>query len=131
MDHANRARVRCCVVFVIVFFLPRLALAHHGGAEYELNRTVEFKAKLTRVSLINPHSWLYFDVMEKDGKVSHHRCEMRSVHVLRRPVGRQTCFRLASRSPLRLRPIGLIPIRAISKRSCRRTAPVWTGIFNM
>jgi hypothetical protein len=40
---------------------------------------------------------LYFDVTEKDGKVSHHRCEMRSVHVLRRsgwtkdlfPIGQQ------------------------------------------
>ena len=71
--------------------------AHHGGAEYDLGKTVEFKGKLTRVELINPHSWIYFDVTEKDGKVSHHRCEMRSVHVLRRsgwtkelfPVGQQ------------------------------------------
>jgi hypothetical protein len=77
--------------------LPGLALAHHGGAEYDLGKTVEFKAKLTRVEMINPHSWLYFDVTEQDGKVTHHRCEMRSVHVLRRsgwtketfPVGQQ------------------------------------------
>ena len=80
-----------------LLMLPAVALAHHGGAEYDLGRAVEFKGKLTRVDLINPHSWLYFDVTEKDGKVSHHRCEMRSVHVLRRsgwtkdlfPVGQQ------------------------------------------
>src|SRR5277367_5469316 len=74
-----------------------LALAHHGGSEYDMKQTVEFHAKLTRVEMINPHSWIYFDVSEKDGKVSHHRCEMRSVHVLRRsgwtkenfPVGQQ------------------------------------------
>ena len=85
------------IVFCAAFLLPQLALAHHGGSEYDLRATVEFKAKLTRVDLINPHSWLYFDVAEKDGKVSHHRCEMRSVHVLRRsgwtkelfPVGQQ------------------------------------------
>ncbi len=85
------------ILFGILFVLPQLALAHHGGAEYALNQTVEFKAKLTRVALINPHSWLYFDVADKDGRVSHHRCEMRSVHVLRRsgwtpdlfPVGQQ------------------------------------------
>jgi hypothetical protein len=78
-------------------FLSPFAFAHHGGAEYDLGKSVEFKGKLTRVDLINPHSWLYFDVTEKDGKVSHHRCEMRSVHVLRRsgwtkdlfPVGQQ------------------------------------------
>ena len=85
------------VVFFLVFVIPSLALAHHGGAEYDLGKTVEFKGKLTRVEMINPHSWIYFDVTEKDGKVSHHRCEMRSVHVLRRsgwtkenfPVGQQ------------------------------------------
>jgi hypothetical protein len=80
-----------------VLWLAPYAFAHHGGAEYDLSRTVEYKAKLTRVELINPHAWIYFDVTEKDGKTSHHRCEMRSVHVLRRsgwskemfPVGQQ------------------------------------------
>src|SRR5881396_290367 len=85
------------IVFLIALTFPQLALAHHGGAEYALNKTVEFKAKLTRVDLINPHSWLYFDTTGANGAVSHHRCEMRSVHVLRRsgwtkelfPVGQQ------------------------------------------
>jgi len=81
----------------MVFVLPHLAIAHHGAAEYDLTKTVEFKGKLTKVDLINPHAWLYFDVPETDGKVSHHRCEMRSLNVLRRsgwtkelfPVGQQ------------------------------------------
>jgi hypothetical protein len=85
------------LVAVLLILLPRLALAHHGGSEYDQSKTVVFKGKLTRVELINPHSWIYFDVAEKDGTVSHHRCEMRSVHVLRRsgwtkenfPVGQQ------------------------------------------
>jgi hypothetical protein len=70
--------------FSLAVWLPALALAHHGGAEYDLRTTVEFKGKLTGVDMINPHAWLYFDVTGADGKVSHHRCEMRSVHVLRR-----------------------------------------------
>ena len=89
--------MRLSTVFFLVSLLPQLALAHHGGAEYDLKTTVEYKGKLTRVDMINPHSWIYFDVPEKDGTVSHHRCEMRSVHVLRRsgwtkenfPVGQQ------------------------------------------
>lgn len=68
----------------LALWLPALALAHHGGAEYDLRTTVEFKGKLTGVDMINPHAWLYFDVIGADGKPSHHRCEMRSVHVLRR-----------------------------------------------
>jgi hypothetical protein len=85
------------IAFLLLSLLPQIALAHHGGAEYDLSKTVEFKGKLTHVDLINPHAWIYFDVTEQDGKVSHHRCEMRSVHVLRRsgwtkelfPVGQQ------------------------------------------
>jgi hypothetical protein len=72
------------LALMFILAASKVAFAHHGGAEYDLGKTVEFKAKLTRVDLINPHSWLYFDVTEADGKVSHHRCEMRSVHVLRR-----------------------------------------------
>jgi Family of unknown function (DUF6152) len=89
--------MRLTVAFLLAFVATQLALAHHGGSEYDQSKTVEFKGKLTRVELINPHSWIYFDVKEKDGQVSHHRCEMRSVHVLRRsgwtkenfPVGQE------------------------------------------
>jgi hypothetical protein len=85
------------IAFLLALLVPELARAHHGGSEYDMSKTVEFKGKLTRVEMINPHSWIYFDVPEKDGTVSHHRCEMRSVHVLRRsgwtkenfPVGQQ------------------------------------------
>jgi hypothetical protein len=59
-------------------------LAHHGGGTFDLTRSVTYNGVLTKVELVNPHSWLYFDVKEASGKVSHHRCEMRSVHVLRR-----------------------------------------------
>jgi Family of unknown function (DUF6152) len=82
------------IVVLMASIVP--ALAHHGGGTFDLTRSVTYMGKLTRVELVNPHSWLYFDVTDGDGHVSHHRCEMRSVHVLRRsgwttelfPVGR-------------------------------------------
>ena len=61
------------------------AAAHHGPGTFDLRASVSYPiATLTGVDMINPHSWLYFDVTEPDGKVSKHRCEMRSVHTLRR-----------------------------------------------
>ena len=80
-----------------ILALPGLVFAHHGGAEYYLQKTVVYHGKLTSVDMINPHSWIYFDVAGQDGKTEHHRCEMRSVHVLRRsgwtkerfPIGQQ------------------------------------------
>jgi len=55
------------ITVLAILLSPQLVFAHHGGAEYELSKTVEFKGKLTRVDLINPHSWLYINVKNKDG----------------------------------------------------------------
>src|SRR5262245_43127681 len=124
-----RTNVLRTAAFIVAFIVPTIALAHHGGSEYALNQTVEFKAKLTRVDLINPHSWLYFDVTEKDGKVSHHRCEMRSVHVLRRsgwtsdlfPVGQQITIEA---SPNRTRSQLVLPANDPSG-GWNAYGPVW------
>ncbi len=61
------------------------AAAHHGPGTFDLRSNVSYPvATLTGVDMINPHSWLYFEVKQADGSVSKHRCEMRSVHTLRR-----------------------------------------------
>jgi len=60
------------------------AFAHHGSGSFDLTKSVTFTGVLTKIELINPHSWIYFEVKEADGKMSKHRCEMRSAHVLRR-----------------------------------------------
>ena len=77
--------IRSTVLAVVFIASAAPAFAHHGAGTFELNKSVTFTgARLTRVELINPHSWLYFDVTSKEGRVERHRCEMRSVHVLRR-----------------------------------------------
>ena len=61
------------------------AAAHHGPGTFDLRANIAYPvATLTAVEMINPHSWLYFEVKQPDGSVSKHRCEMRSVHTLRR-----------------------------------------------
>ncbi|HLG56733.1 MAG TPA: DUF6152 family protein [Vicinamibacterales bacterium] len=90
--------------FVLVFTASvTVALAHHGPGSFELGKSVTYTGKLTRLELINPHSWLYFEVAEPDGRVSKHRCEMRSAHTLRRsgwtkelfPLGQQVVIEAA------------------------------------
>jgi hypothetical protein len=71
--------------FIVLFMASMVpAVAHHGAGTFDLTKSITYTGKLTRIELINPHSWLYFDVTDANGRVSHHRCEMRSVHVLRR-----------------------------------------------
>jgi hypothetical protein len=89
---------------LLPLFAAPFALAHHGGSEYDLKKTVEFTGELTGMDMINPHSWLYFDVKEADGKISHHRCEMRSVHVLRRSGWTKEMFRAGEQVTIEASP---------------------------
>ena len=122
--------MRLAFVLFLVFLAPEFALAHHGGSEYDMTKTVEFKAKLTRVEMINPHSWIYFDVPEKDGTVSHHRCEMRSVHVLRRSGWTKENFPVGQQITIEASPNEPIPPRAICKPSWRPMERVWIAMGN-
>ena len=63
--------------------LPQ-AHAHHGIANFDLNKDIELEGTITRVDFVNPHSWLYFDVRAGDGTTTPWRCEMRGSTVLRR-----------------------------------------------
>lgn len=75
---------RRVVLAAVIASAAATAFAHHGAGTFDLRSSVTFQGKLTKVELINPHSWLYFEVTEPDGTVSKHRCEMRSAHTLRR-----------------------------------------------
>jgi len=45
------------------------AHAHHAFAtEFDVNRQVELRGKVTKVELINPHSWIHIEVVDDSGK---------------------------------------------------------------
>jgi uncharacterized protein DUF6152 len=90
--------MRRSAAFIVVFMASTVsAFAHHGAGTFDLSKSVTFTGKLTKVELINPHGWLYFDVTDANGRVSHHRCEMRSVHVLRRSGWSKELFPIGQR----------------------------------
>jgi len=72
-------------IFVAAFVsFATLASAHHGGGTFDGSKELKLTGTFTGLDLINPHSWIYFDVVGPDGKVAKYRCEMRSATVLRR-----------------------------------------------
>ncbi|MDT8397761.1 MAG: DUF6152 family protein [Pseudomonadales bacterium] len=70
---------------VIALFLgfPLSVFAHHGYGNFALDETIELEGTITRVDFVNPHAWVYFDVLVA-GEVQAWRCEMRAATVLRR-----------------------------------------------
>ena len=60
------------------------ALAHHGFGLFQMDKSVDYSGTLTKLELVNPHSYLYFDTVDADGKPLSVRCEMRAATLIRR-----------------------------------------------
>src|SRR5688500_7312292 len=82
------------VLVAAILCLVSPALAHHGGGTFDNSKEIKVTGKLTKFDFINPHSWIYFDVLDKDGKVSKFRCETRAATVLRRSGWKPEMFRV-------------------------------------
>jgi len=51
--------------------------AHHSfSAEYDVDKPITLKGTLTKLDWVNPHSWIYVDVVGDDGKVVNWTCEL-------------------------------------------------------
>ena len=52
------------------------AFAHHSfAAEFDATKPVNLKGAITKVEWLNPHVWLYLDVKDESGAVTHWQCE--------------------------------------------------------
>ena len=72
------------VTLLTVPLLVERADAHHGAGRFDPRQKVELQGKVTRVDFVNPHTYVYFDVVGDDGKVIAMKCETRGATVLRR-----------------------------------------------
>lgn len=76
------------------FWLAMLAAAwltgavvdgHHSfAAEFDVNKPVTLRGKLTRVELVNPHGWIHVAVANPDGSVTNWAVETGAVTQLLR-----------------------------------------------
>ena len=86
--------VGAVVVAAIALLLGQSPLqGHHSfAAEFDANKPVKFQdATVTKVMLVNPHSWIYVDVKMPDGTVQNWGIEAGSPNILmRRGVTKDT-----------------------------------------
>jgi hypothetical protein len=68
----------------IAFACSTPALAHHGFGLFQMEEWVEYSGTLTKLELVNPHSYLYFDTVDAEGKPLSMRCEMRAATLIKR-----------------------------------------------
>jgi hypothetical protein len=75
--------------------------AHHSfGAEFDSNKPVKLRGKVTKIEFVNPHAWIHVDVKEADGTTTDWMIEGGSPNALVRhgvtkdtlPVGAEVIF---------------------------------------
>jgi hypothetical protein len=56
--------------------LPWAAHAHHSfAAEFDADKVVHLEGTVVKFAWVNPHSWIYMDVLKPDGTVEHWKIE--------------------------------------------------------
>jgi hypothetical protein len=71
----NRATVLAGVL-VMSSALPWAAAAHHSfAAEFDADKVVHLEGTVVKFSWVNPHSWIYMDVLKPDGTTEHWKIE--------------------------------------------------------
>src|SRR5215467_5013024 len=71
-------------LIVILLCASATALAHHGNSAYDEQARVPIKGVVTEFVWTNPHSQIYLDVKDKNGKVVHWGIETNSPGILTR-----------------------------------------------
>ena len=71
--------------------------AHHSfAAQFDANKPVTLRGKLTKMEWINPHGWIYLDVKGPDGTVVNWAVETAGPNMLIRRGLRRTDFEMGS-----------------------------------
>lgn len=86
---------------LIILFATEAVFAHHGRGQFSGAGSVEVTGKVTKVRLVNPHGYIYFDVTDEKGKVVPWRCELQAGSLHKRAGWTTDLFPIGSEITIR------------------------------
>ena len=71
-------------IVLVLSLLTYFSHAHHGTtSQFDQTKVIHVEGVVTRIRLVNPHSYVYFDVTNDNAGVEAWRCEMRAGGLLK------------------------------------------------
>jgi hypothetical protein len=81
IDMSNKLYL--AVAGAALLLAARPVAAHHAfAAEFDVTKPVKVHGTITKVDWVNPHSWIYVDVKDADGKVTNWHFELGAPNAL-------------------------------------------------
>ena len=78
------ARIPILSIGIAVALLSRSADSHHSFTIYDRENPVTLRGEVAEFVWVNPHSWLYLDVVSQDGSTTQWQLELAPVNMLSR-----------------------------------------------
>jgi Family of unknown function (DUF6152) len=89
--------VQSAIFAAMLVGLAAPALPHHSFGEFQMNVPLNLSGTMTKMHLINPHSYMEIEVVGAKGKKSLMRCEMRAATLIKRSGWSKEMFKVGSR----------------------------------
>ena len=93
----RRALVTALVAFGAFYATTLPGVAHHSATMFDMSKTITVDGVVKKWELTNPHSWLWVEVTDKNGKVAVWGFEAEGPSTLVRAGIRPSDFRVGTK----------------------------------